>query len=371
MRVIFQSRTTLFSVPGGDTVQLNKTAEYLRNLGVEVDISTELEPDLSAYDLVHLFNLIRPQEVYLQARNAKKQGKPIALSTIFVDYAEYEKRARGGLGGWLAQHVSSFAMEWIKVVARAAMNGEFNRGAFFTITHGFLNTCERIIELTDVFLPNSSSEMKRVLAVFPTAQKKPFVVVPNAVDIQVFDPSVADVDSDVRQFEGCVLSVGRIEGRKCQLELVKAMRDLPFKLVLIGKPAPNHIQYYNSVKSEANDNVYFIDQISQEKLAHFYKVAKVHVLVSWFETTGLSSLEAGAMGCNLVITEKGDTRDYFGDEVYYCDPESIESIKCAIQKALVSPINSKLQGRIRSNYTWQKAAEMTLKGYELVLQNSR
>jgi len=51
MKVLFQSRTTLFSVPGGDTVQLVKTAEYLRKLGVEVDISTELEPCLDVYDL--------------------------------------------------------------------------------------------------------------------------------------------------------------------------------------------------------------------------------------------------------------------------------------------------------------------------------
>ena len=50
---------------GGDTVQIEKTKEQLEKLGVEVDISLELEPDLSAYDLVHLTNVTRIQETYV------------------------------------------------------------------------------------------------------------------------------------------------------------------------------------------------------------------------------------------------------------------------------------------------------------------
>ena len=96
MKVLFQSRKTLYSAPGGDTTQLLKTKEYLEKLGVEVDISLELEPDLTGYDLVHVFNLMRPQELYLQVRNAKRQHKKVALSTIYGPYAEYEKKARGG-----------------------------------------------------------------------------------------------------------------------------------------------------------------------------------------------------------------------------------------------------------------------------------
>ena len=78
MNVLFQSRTTLFTVPGGDTVQILKTKEYLEKSGILININTESEPDLTGYDLVHLFNLIRPQEVLTQARNAKRQGKKIA-----------------------------------------------------------------------------------------------------------------------------------------------------------------------------------------------------------------------------------------------------------------------------------------------------
>jgi glycosyltransferase involved in cell wall biosynthesis len=369
MKVLFQSRSTLFTVPGGDTVQLMKTAESLRKLGITVDISTELEPSLVGYDLIHLFNLMRPQEVYVQAANAKRQGKRVALSTIYGLYTEYERKARSGLAGFVSRNVPPWQVERLKVLARAITNGEIGRGSMLVAGLGYKRLCGRVTKLTDVFLPNSESEMGRVHADFFYSRAKPFVVVPNAVDEIVFDSDRVVVPESMKRFEGCILSAARIEGRKCQLELVRAVKDLDVDLVLIGKPAPNHLSYYDQIKREANSRTHFIGQVDHEKLAQFYAVAKVHALVSWMETPGLSSLEAGAMGCNLVITDKGDTRDYFGDEAYYCDPESIESIKIAIQKARDALPNVGLQTRIRSQYTWSKAAEMTLKGYTLALQS--
>ena len=50
MKILFQSRKTLFTAPGGDTTQILKTKEYLEKAGCIVDITLELEPDLSGYD---------------------------------------------------------------------------------------------------------------------------------------------------------------------------------------------------------------------------------------------------------------------------------------------------------------------------------
>jgi glycosyltransferase involved in cell wall biosynthesis len=368
MKVLFQSRSTLFSVPGGDTVQLVKTADALRNLGVVVDVSTELEPKLTDYDLVHLFNLMRPQEVYLQAANAKRQGKRVALSTIYGLYTEYEQKARPGLAGFVSRNLSQWQVERLKVIARIGKNRETSLGSLLVAALGYRHLCSRVTALADVFLPNSGTEMERVQADFSPSRQKPFVVVPNAVDEALFDPSTVDIEDSIKRFSGCILSAARIEGRKCQLELVRAAREIDTDLVLIGKPAPNHMHYYETIRRESSDRVHFVGQVDHLKLAQYYAVAKVHALVSWMETPGLSSLEAGAMGCNLVITEKGDTRAYFGDDAHYCDPESVPSIREALHSALAAPPNPLLQTRIRSEYTWSKAAEMTLKGYELGLR---
>lgn len=367
MKVLFQSRSTLFSVPGGDTVQLLKTAEFLRGLGIAVEISTELEPALEGYDLVHLFNLMRPQEVYLQAANAKRQGRPVVLSTIYGLYTEYERKARTGMAGFVARHASPWEVERLKVVARAFTNREVNRGTLLVAGVGYEQLCRKVTELCDVFLPNSPDEMRRVNADFPETIGKPFVVVPNAVDVAVFDPMRVRIGDSAKRFAGCVLSVARIEGRKCQLELVRAVNGLPVKLVLIGSPAPNHTAYFEAVRAVAGNNVHILGQVPHAELAQYYAMARVHALVSWMETPGLSSLEAGAMGCNLVVTEKGDTRAYFGDQAFYCDPESVDSIRCALQAALAAPPSRELQDRIRSDFTWAKAAEMTFLGYEKAL----
>ena len=33
-------------------------------------VDLELTPDVSKYDIIHVFNLMRPQELYLQVKNA-------------------------------------------------------------------------------------------------------------------------------------------------------------------------------------------------------------------------------------------------------------------------------------------------------------
>ena len=137
---------------------------------------------------------------------------------------------------------------------------------------------------------------------------------------------------------------------------------------MIGSPSPNQVSYYEKCKEIAASNVSFIENIEQEKLVDYYKDAKVHVLPSWFETTGLSSLEAGAMGCNLVITDKGDTKEYFEDFAFYCDPSSVESIFEAVAKAAAANNDRRLQQKIFSQYTWSNTAGLTLQAYNEVLR---
>ena len=223
--------------------------------------------------------------------------------------------------------------------------------------------------MVDVFLPNSKSEMVRVWEDFPESRQKPYVVVPNAVDSELFNYDSVKISSDVEKYRDCILCVARIEGRKNQLNLVRAMKDLPWPLVLIGKPAPNHRAYFEQIKQEAGPNVHILGQVDHNLLPQFYKAAKLHCLISWMETPGLSSLEAGAMGCNVVVTEKGDARDYFNDFAYYCEPDSVSSIRDAIISAYENPVDPALRTLILGNYTWEKTAEKTMEGYRNVLES--
>src|SRR6185437_4157290 len=92
------------------------------------------------------------------------------------------------------------------------------------------------------------------------------------------------------------------------------------------------------IKREMDDTVTIVDHVDQSSLRQYYAACKVHALVSWMETAGMSSLEAAAMGANIVITDKGDTRDYFGDLAYYCSPDSVPSIREALLQAHSAPL---------------------------------
>jgi glycosyltransferase involved in cell wall biosynthesis len=362
LKVLFQTRTTLFLVPGGDTTQVERTADALTRQGCSVDISLELAPALADYDVVHLFNLSRPQEIYVQALNARRAGKKVVLSTIHVNYDEFELRARTGVSGFIARSLPNSTREYLKVCARAAKNGEWHSGVFGLMRSGYRTLQEKTLEMVDLLLPNSLSEMSRVATDFASAKGLSYRVIPNGVDRILFGSPRGEAPS-LTEYKDCVLCVARIEGLKNQLNLVRAARQLPWSFVLVGKAAPNHADYYRRVRAESPSNVVFVDRLAHEQLAPLYRSAKVHALASWMETTGLSSLEAGASGCNLVITDKGDQREYFGSDAFYCDPQSVDSIREALIRAYEAPSNHGLRERILSTFTWDIAASRTLEAY--------
>lgn len=367
MKVLFQTRTNLFEAPGGDMVQMLKTKEFLEKRGIQVDISLEFEPDLSSYDLVHLFNLMEPQDIYRQMINAKKQDKKVVLSTIYGLYTEFERKARGGMFQKVANYLSPYQINYIKTIIKHYFEKRFHKGVFKMMFKGYYSLMKEIVDNTAVFLPNSFSEMQRVASEFNLKNYK-FVSIPNAIDTSVFSEIDEQKENKFIKYKNCIVCAARIEGRKSTLNLVKAVKNTDYTLVLVGKESQNQKKYVQQVHENAGENVVFLGSIPHEELCDLYKVAKVHALVSWMETPGLSSLEAAAMGCNIVLTEKGDTRDYFEDYAFYCEPDDVKSILNAINKAYNSPVNPELKKKIINNYTWEKTAQETIKAYQMALK---
>lgn len=367
MKVLFQTRTNLYEAPGGDMVQMLKTKEFLEKLGVQVDISLALEPDLTSYDLVHLFNLMEPQDIYLQMLNAKKQNKKIALSTIYGLYTEFERKARGGFFQKLANVLSPYQIGYIKIIVKHYYEKRFHKGVYKMLFKGYYGLMKEIVDNTTVFLPNSISEMNRVAIEFNLKDYN-FYSIPNAIDKKVFsDDENSNMNNKYAEYQDCILCAARIEGRKSTLNLVKAVKDTNYKLVLVGNESKNQKKYVAQVHEEAGDNVTFLGAVSHEDLRDLYQVAKVHALASWMETPGLSSLEAAAMGCNVVVTKKGDPYDYFEDYGFYCEPDDVNSIKKAIDLAFKAEVNPALKQKVLENYIWERTAEETFKGYQKIV----
>jgi glycosyltransferase involved in cell wall biosynthesis len=354
MRVALITRSTLYTVRGGDTVQVVQTAQQLTELGVDVTILLSNEQiDYEQYNLLHFFNITRPADILY---HGKKSGKPYVVSTILCNYSEYDKHHRKGVG-MLFSFLPADSIEYLKTMARWLM-GKDHLNSINYIWKGQRKSILEILNNAAIILPNSKSEYKRVGQTY--LDKVDNIIVPNGIN-----PDVFKWDRSINKNEKLVLCVARIEGIKNQINLIKAINNTDYKLLIIGTASPNQVNYYNECVSIAGDNVFFIDHLPQHELVYYYQRAKVHVLPSWFETTGLSSIEAATMGCNLVITDKGDTREYFEDYAYYCDPAKPESILEAIKRASKAPVDDALRQKILAKYTWKHSALQTLKAYEL------
>ncbi len=96
--------------------------------------------------------------------------------------------------------------------------------------------------------------------------------------------------------------------------------------------------------------------------------AKVNVLTSWIETPGLVSLEAAYASCNIVVSDKGSVKEYFGNYAYYCNPADSNSIKKAVLKAFTSEYDIEFKKHIQKNFTWKSTAEQTYNVYKKYLK---
>jgi len=359
IKVAFISRATLYTSPGGDTKQLEETARELRNLGVQVDVFlSNAVIEYAKYDLLHFFNIIRPADVI---HHVRKSRKPYVVSTIFVEYGNVKEEGRTGIVGTIKKMLPESTFEYIKTIARAVKNGEKIVSKEY-ILWGQARSIKYVASHAKILLPNSESEYKRFTSKYKVAT--PYHVVPNGIEERMLNKKFPESS----KYKNAIISMGRIESRKNQLNLIRALNNTQYQVYIHGKPSPNNMAYYEQCKREAAANIHIEGHLGEEQLYTAYANARVHVLPSYFETTGLSSLEAAVMGCNIVVTDRGDTKDYFGTDAWYCEPEDPASIKRAIDDAYNAPYNDKFKERILANYTWRRAAEETLTAYKQVLK---
>lgn len=331
MKVLLQNRINYSTTVAGDTIQLQKTKEYLVKIGIQAQICSRAEIDLSEYDLVHLFNLIPIEETYRQFKNARRQRKKIVLSTVFWDPAEFLS---------FAQPNRQFQEWWEQTMGLR----------------------QEVLEGVDLILPNSVLELKLLQQYFP--KLPPAEIIPNAAD-RFFITATPDRFVSKYQLRDFLLSVGRISRRKNQLSLIKTAAELRLPLVLIG-PLNDGLYYQECRRAAAGIKVRFIDTLNQTELASAYAAARVHALVSWYDTPGLVSLEAALAGCRIVSTDRGSAVEYFNDLVHYCNPAEPQSITTSISKAWNSQVNPQLRERVLQKYTWEETAVLTAQAYRKV-----
>lgn len=278
------------------------------------------------------------------------------VSSILIDYSEYDKKERHGLVGKILSLFPADGVEYLKTIYRW-LAGKDKLVSTAYLWMGQRRSIKKILRETKEVFVQAEAEYTALLKRYGVVPE--YTVIHNGVNTELFQPTATS-----QRDQHLVLCVARIEGIKNQYNLIRALNNSAYKLLLIGDAAPNQPGYYRQCRDIAAENVSFIDHLPQEQLPDYYASAKVHVLPSWFEVCGLSSLEAAAMGCRVVITDKGYARSYFNGDAFYCDPSQPDTILKAINEAATANVNGELQKKVIQHYTWQKAAEKIVSVYK-------
>ena len=353
MRVLFQNRPNALTQRGGDTVVMERTMAGLRQHGVEVTVDLQGAEDPAKYDLVHLFNFALPELTRAFAERAHRAGVPYVVTTLCEDVSLFHNHS----------HVVSAALIEYQRRRQDRLWWEQNRidPADIPACAPFDNRWTAVHAAA--LLTNGAHESAVVARNCPEAR----TIVEVKLGCEVSAAPHADLFEREYGLRDFVLCVGRLESRKNQLMLLKALEDSELPVVLAAGGFSYQPEYEQAVRSfKRRGQTLVLGRISNEMLASAYAGAKVHALASWYELPGLVSLEAARYGCAVVATRNGTAPDYFGPIAFYCDPASESSIYEAVTAAYRAPRNSDL-AHIAEQYTWQRTADETYAIYEKVL----
>jgi glycosyltransferase involved in cell wall biosynthesis len=108
----------------------------------------------------------------------------------------------------------------------------------------------------------------------------------------------------------------------------------------------------------------WIDRVTHDRVRELLSNIDVHVLPSFREVASLSSLEAAAAGCAVVVARTRATEEYFGGDVQYCSPDSAPSVRRAIEAARAAPRQPDLRRRIEERFDWSQGGSVLADCYE-------
>lgn len=374
MKILLWTRSDCFKAKGGDMVQIENTFVELKKMGIDVVISDKNNVNLDEFDIVHLFQLDWTPETYLHAKRAKALGKKIIISPIHHSVEEVKKFDNEYVFGLRRisklLFVDQFQRDTFKNIYRSILDRNKALPTLYSVLIGLKEMNKKVLEWSDIVLVQTKLEAQELKNTYNVDFK--WEVIPNGVTSFYTEKSKL---KNLFDFEDYIICVGRIEPRKNNLNIIAAVKQIrkelnkDIKLVFVGKKSNKHREYTTLFDLEVskNDWIHFKDYLSYSSMPAVYKFAKVCVSASWFETTGLTLLEALFMGTNAVSSSPR-AEEILGEFSSYCKPESVESIASAI-KTEYFRTRPKLPSSFKEEYTWENTAKKTSLIYKALLND--
>lgn len=382
IKIIFFVRNDFYSQFGGDTVQVEKTRQFLLqkfNLDIKIICDNGKVNIDEDFDILHVWGINASPFLDKILENAKKNKKKIILSSIYWDVS-HSLFLKYFIGPVLNNNLFPFLekcnklFEYLIMIPVAAIVPKYRKKTCYICgSKKFKKYRRSSISASDYIIPNSDEEgellCKDIDLPYDKVKDK-FISIPNAVDTSKLDYECNE--KILSQLDNFVIQAAGIEPLKNQLSVVKAlMQEKEIPIVFAG--AIRNEKYYNVIKKLADKrgNVYFTGRIDEKQLFDLYKRAHVHVLASFRESPGLVTIEALMNDCQIVVSEEKycPLKYYKFDEYgFVCNPYDIKSIKKAILNSYKQPKKINLSEKYYQFFSYNNVADMTFDVYKKVLE---
>ncbi len=233
------------------------------------------------------------------------------------------------------------------------------------IEKGAVEKADRIIAVSKKFM----NEVVERLGADP----KKIDVIYNAIDTEPFERVKI---SEFKKSHPIVLFFGRLTFQKGPEFFLRAaklvsevMPDVKFIVAGKGFLLPSLIQ--EAARMGISDKVLFLGYVPEDKKAMLYRYADVYVMPSVYEPFGITALEAMASRTPVIVSKNAGVTDLVKNvlTVDFWDVEELANKIISVlrheplRKVLVKNGYMELK-----RYTWDSAAELTLRTYKKVLR---
>lgn len=245
----------------------------------------------------------------------------------------------------------------------------------------FPKRVESSLSQADGLITFSKFMEKDILNRFPFLKPEKIKVIPHGLDPFFLEPISSE---ELKAFafthsipSDFLLFVGTLEPRKNLDRLLFAFKEInnrrpSLHLILIGKKGQAEKKLKEQVEFLGlKDKIHFLGYRSRYELKLFYHLARALVLPSLCEGFGLPILEAMACGLPVLASKSSAMPEVGGEAALYFDPQNIQEMVEAISSFLSNrelSLTLAEKGRRRAQeFSWEKAARMTLEFYYQVV----
>ena len=170
--------------------------------------------------------------------------------------------------------------------------------------------CEKMVMESSSMVTTSSDYETNLISKSYDINEKSIKQISPGIDREIFT-----YDSNLER-ENILLSVGRIQEQKKQMEVLKFLDnfrkiDTNFLCYFVGGPSGKSgddylIELKNAVKElNLDSNVKFLGNLTQTEIKILMNKSKLLIHASQFETFGLVAIEGNAMGVPVLTTNRG------------------------------------------------------------------